>query len=156
MNIASELEDTATCQGNFLKCASTERAPSNRKLVVVPSTSTLVKKSPGFEKKGLADHKIDLLALCEFGCRYCSSNTGNYLRINRARFAAITETQLGERLLPADEPTLTFAYANVVEQLARELHSKPRGWGIAVSSFLVPRREALRGGASWRPPPATW
>jgi formate dehydrogenase major subunit len=27
---------------------------------------------------------------------------------------------------------------------------------IAVSSFLVPRREALRGGASWRPPPATW
>jgi hypothetical protein len=28
--------------------------------------------------------------------------------------------------------------------------------GIAVSSFLVPRREALRGGASWRPPPATW
>jgi hypothetical protein len=32
-----------------------------------------------------------------------------------------------------------------------------RGYpGIAVSSFLVPRREALRGGASWRPPPATW
>jgi hypothetical protein len=27
---------------------------------------------------------------------------------------------------------------------------------IAVSSFLVPRREAVRGGASWRPPPATW
>jgi hypothetical protein len=108
MSIASELKDTTTCQGHTVECASNGRSPAKRKLVIVPSTSTLIKKCPGFAKKGLADYKIDLLALCEFGCRYCSSNTGNYLRINRARFAAITETQLGERLLPADEPTLTF------------------------------------------------
>ena len=95
----------------------------------MPSTATLLKKSPGFTKNGLSDYKIDLLALCEFGCRYCSSNTGNYLRINRGRFAAMTEEQLGERLLPADEPALTFVYANVVEQLAGELHGKPRAWG---------------------------
>lgn len=99
------------------------------KLVTVPNTATLIKKCPGFAKKGLADHKIDLLALCQFGCRYCSSNTGNYLRIYRSRFAALTEAQLGERRLPADDPSLTFAYTNVVEQLARELHGKFRGWG---------------------------
>lgn len=102
---------------------------TKKKLVIVPSTATLIKTSTGFRKKALSDHKIDLVALCEFGCRYCSSNTGNYLRINRARFAAITREQLAERVLPADEPSLFFAYSDVVEQLARELHGKRRTWG---------------------------
>ncbi len=98
-------------------------------LVVVPNTATLVKASPGFKKKALSDFKIDLLALCEFGCRYCSSNTGNYLRINRSKFARLTEEQLGTRALPSEEPHLTFSYTDVVGQLARELHGKPRTWG---------------------------
>lgn len=99
------------------------------KLVHIPITKTLLKASPGFAKKGLSTHKLDLLGLCGFGCRYCSSNTGNYLRIFRGEFATLTEEQLGERLLPTDHPELSFVYDDVVDQLRRELRSKPRTWG---------------------------
>src|SRR3974390_1140380 len=103
---------------------------SLRRLALVPNPKTLLKESPGFHKKDLSTWKIDIGALCEFGCRYCSSNTGNYLRINRERFAKLTEAQLGERLLPMEDPELVLGYQDhVVEQLARELHGKPRGWG---------------------------
>ena len=39
----------------------------------------------GFEKKHLADWKIDLLFLCFFGCRYCSSNHGYNMRTRKRR-----------------------------------------------------------------------
>lgn len=55
--------------------------------VVVPSTKRLIQPSPGFAKKGLADYHLELMALCGFSCAYCSSNEGNYLRMNRERFA---------------------------------------------------------------------
>ncbi len=101
----------------------------NTKFVRIPITKTLIKASPGFAKKGLSTHKLDLLGLCGFGCRYCSSNTGNYLRIFRGEFAELTEEQLGDRLLPTEHPELMFVYDNVVEHLRRELWSKPRTWG---------------------------
>src|SRR5665213_966382 len=83
----------ATCNG-----ADTlvDRTVRRRKLVVVPNTKTLIKESPGFHKKDLSEYKFDPLALCEFGCTYCSSNTGNYLRISRSNFAKLTEEQIGE------------------------------------------------------------
>ena len=46
--------------------------------VEVPAIRSPITKSPGFAKKGLADYKLDAIALCQFGCRYCSSNSGNY------------------------------------------------------------------------------
>ena len=55
------------------------------KVVRVPSIAQPICRSPGFEKKRLSEYKLDLMALCGFGCRYCSSNWGNYLRINRER-----------------------------------------------------------------------
>ena len=100
-----------------------------RKLVVVPNTKTLIKESPGFHKKDLSDYKLDLLALCEFGCRYCSSNTGNYLRIYRSKFAKLTEEQLGERVLPSEDPALMFVYTDVLGQLRRELDEHGPTWG---------------------------
>jgi len=60
-------------------------------------------KSPGFAKKELAGTKddvgfhLELAGLCEFGCLYCSSNSGNFLRIRRESFALETERQLGRR-----------------------------------------------------------
>jgi DNA repair photolyase len=101
-----------------------------RKLVLIPNLKTLVVRCPGFAKKHLADYKLDVLGLCEFGCRYCSSNLGNYLRIFQSQFADLTEEQLGERLLPNDDPALMFAFRNdVVEQLRRELTAKRKGFG---------------------------
>lgn len=99
------------------------------KLVVVPTIIDPIKRSPGFAKKLLATWKLDLLALCAFGCRYCSSNTGNYLRIMRERFAALTEQQLGERTLPADDPALMFVWNDIIERLGQQLARKSRDWG---------------------------
>lgn len=99
------------------------------KIVEVPSIKEPITKSPGFAKKLLADYKLDLMALCGFGCSYCSSNTGNYLRINRERFADMTQVQLGERLYPTAEPALTFTWPDVIHKLTVQLHKKPKAWG---------------------------
>jgi DNA repair photolyase len=99
------------------------------RLVVVPSIKTLVTRSPGFEKKELSQFKLDLLALCGFGCGYCSSNSGNYLRINRKPFANLAEEQLGERVYPSEDPALCFVWPDVLERLGRELARRKEGWG---------------------------
>lgn len=99
------------------------------KLVVVPNLKRLLHLSPGFAKKGLADWKLDIVELCEFGCAYCSSNTGNLLRINREPLADLTEAQTGERTYPADDPSLMFVWADVEKQLEAELVTKPRTFG---------------------------
>lgn len=111
--------------------ATTQDASTKSKQlrVIVPPLKSVINESPGFSKKQLADHKLDILALCEFGCRYCSSNMGNYLRINQQPFAEATEEQLGVRLLPADEPALTFHYPDVIGQLGRFLATKKKSWG---------------------------
>jgi DNA repair photolyase len=99
------------------------------KLVVVPNLKRLIHTSPGFAKKGLADFKLDIVELCEFGCSYCSSNAGNVLRINREPLADLTETQTGKRTYPADDPALMFVWTDVEEQLEAELASKPKKFG---------------------------
>lgn len=98
-------------------------------VVYLSSVTDPVKPSPGFAKKGLSTYKLDILALCGFGCRYCSSNAGNYLRINRRPFADETERQLGERLLPADEPSLTFEWPDIIGNLERQLKRRSHAWG---------------------------
>jgi hypothetical protein len=110
------------------------------RLVVVPNRKLLITSAAGFAKKGLADDHIEASALCGFGCEYCSSNAGNYLRINRARFAKITEEQLGERLYPLTSPELMMVYTRVLEQLEAELRSKKPGFGrgrVLVASELT-------------------
>lgn len=91
------------------------------KVVNIPTIQLPLKPSPGFAKKGLSTFKLDICGLCEFGCRYCSSNAGNYLRINRSRFASLTKEQLGCESLPADDPALMFVWPNVLEQLKAQL-----------------------------------
>lgn len=100
------------------------------KLVVVPTIVNPIKESPGFAKKLLADYKLDILALCGFGCSYCSSNTGNYLRIRRERFADLTEEQTGERTYPNTDPSLSFVWPDIVERIERQLANKSRSWGV--------------------------
>ncbi len=99
------------------------------KVVYLSSVKDPVKASPGFAKKLLATYKLDIMALCGFGCRYCSSNAGNYLRINRRAFAEETERQLGQRLLPANEPSLTFEWSDVARNLERQLDRHRQTWG---------------------------
>lgn len=93
-------------------------------IVSIPCITKPIRPSPGFRKKLLADDKLDLCGLCGFGCRYCSSNHGNYLRIFRKKFAALTEAQLGRRLLPADEPNLMFIWPDILERLETQLRTQ--------------------------------
>lgn len=97
--------------------------------VAVPAIQEPIRPSPGFEKKLLSTYKLDILALCGFGCSYCSSNEGNYLRINRAKFADIAERQLGERVIPSEDPALTIEWPDVITRLAAQLAKKPKSWG---------------------------
>src|SRR6266511_4182053 len=99
-------------------------------IVLTPSIKEPIASSPGFEKKLLSDSKLDILALCEFGCRYCSSNDGNYLRINRKKFADLTEAQTGQRLYPASSPQLSFQWPAILARLETQLSNKPREWGL--------------------------
>ncbi len=99
------------------------------KIVDVPSIKRPIQASPGFAKKKLSEYKLDILGLCGFGCRYCSSNEGNYLRIKRRPFADRTLEQLGERLFPADTPSLMFTWPDVLERLDEQLAGKPPDWG---------------------------
>lgn len=99
------------------------------KVVNLPATQRPLRASPGFAKKGLSTHALDLMGLCEYGCRYCSSNAGNFLRINREPFADATEQQLGERVYPSDDPDLTFRWPDVLDRLRATLEDHPRTWG---------------------------
>ncbi len=98
-------------------------------LVLVDSIKEPIRPSPGFRKKLLSDYKLDIMGLCGFGCSYCSSNDGNYLRINREPFAERTGRQLGVRLLPSEDPALTFLWPDVLERMNEQLSRKRPGWG---------------------------
>ncbi len=96
---------------------------------MVPPLAQPICKSPGFAKKELAAFKLDLPGLCEFGCRYCSSNMGNYLRIRRERFADLAEEQLGERIYPGEDPTLMMFSPETLPRLEEQLRHHRPNWG---------------------------
>lgn len=112
-------------------------------VVNVPSVKEPIMKSPGFQKKLLADRHLELMALCGFGCRYCSSNSGNYLRINRGRFADLTAKQLGVRLLPATSPELTFRWPDILDKLEAQLATKRPTWGAGETLILSQLTDAF-------------
>lgn len=99
------------------------------KFVTVDSLKEPIQPSPGFKKKRLADFKLDAIGLCQFGCAYCSSNQGYYLRIRREVFARLTEQQIGKRTLPADDPKLMFLWPDYLVNLSGQLKHTPRDWG---------------------------
>lgn len=116
------------------------------RVVNVPSTETLIKTSPGFKKKELSDYKIDLMALCGFGCRYCSSNRGNYLRINwkhGAKFKSLAEKQLGRKVDKKEFPNLTFEFPDVLPKLEEELKKKPAQFGKGKEIVFVQLTEGF-------------
>jgi DNA repair photolyase len=99
------------------------------KFVNVPTIKVPITPSPGFAKKELADFKLDLLGLCQYGCKYCSSNSGNYLRINGSEFANLTKEQTGERTWPAEDPQLMFLWPEILERIEAQLATKPKEFG---------------------------
>ena len=99
------------------------------RVVLVPTVKTPVAPSPGFAKKDLSSYKTDILGLCGYGCLYCSSNWGNYLRTRQAEFHTMTLEQLGIDAYPDTEPSLTFEWENIIEVLDQQLSRKRPGFG---------------------------
>lgn len=86
----------------------------------------LIKPCPGFVKKKLAIFKIDLMALCQFGCRYCSSNCGNNMRLNTPKIYTWTKEQLGKHLSPrTDANKFYMVYEDPIGILERQLLETP-------------------------------
>ena len=115
------------------------------KVVHLEASADPIKKSPGFKKKLLADRHLEMMALCGFGCRYCSSNNGNFLRIRRGPFADETQRQLGSRYLPATTPELHFDYPNIVARLEAQLAGKPKSWGAGEVLVMSQLTDAFSG-----------
>lgn len=99
------------------------------KIVEVPTIKTPIQPSPGFSKKELSTYKLDILALCGYGCRYCSSNNGMYLRIKRADFKELTGQQIGKEVIPSEDPSLMFVYPDILTNLIAQLDKKNPDWG---------------------------
>src|SRR5262245_18757037 len=100
-------------------------------IVDVPGIADPLKFSPGFEKKDLATRKLDIMGWCQASCLYCSSPSGNYLRINKRRFADLAEEQTGRRLYPGVDPALTLRWEDFEQNLDEQLRTKPKdgSWG---------------------------
>jgi DNA repair photolyase len=119
-------------------------------VVSVPGVKAPIAPSPGFAKKDLATEHLELGALCAYGCSYCSSNTGNYLRINRQEFLGAIEEQTGRRIAQVPvfeeqkdpvtkrrlrvltherEAALHIRFDDVLERLAAQLDGKPASFG---------------------------
>lgn len=122
-------------------------------LVIVPSIAQPIMPAPGFAKKLLATHKLDLMGKCGYGCTYCSSETGNYQRINRAKFADLAAAQLGRRVAPVEmrdergtitaeeDPDLAFVWPDVIAKLEAQIkRRRDVTWGkgeVLVVSMLT-------------------
>jgi DNA repair photolyase len=124
-------------------------------IVDVPSIKDPIKKSPGFEKKELATYKLDIMGWCQASCLYCSSPSGNYLRINRERFAAAAEAQTGSRLLPGKDAALALRWPDFEERLDEQLRTKHFSWGagkVLMFSQLTDAFSpwAVKSGLTWR------
>lgn len=119
-------------------------------VVTVPGVKAPIAPSPGFAKKELADFHLELGALCAYGCSYCSSNVGNFYRINRSRFLEAIEDQTGKKIAAIDvfvekkkqsgrgvervltykrDPSLHIRFGNAIEQLEAQLEGKPSSFG---------------------------
>ncbi len=128
-------------------------------IVQVPPTKRLLQPTPGFAKKILATWHIETGGLCGFSCTYCSSNSGQYLRIKRADFGELTFAQTGRRVAPVDftdkagnvytvEPGLTFSWGDVAAQLEAELRAIGHiGFGQGETVVISQLTDAFAGEA---------
>lgn len=131
-------------------------------IVNVPSIAQPIMPAPGFAKKLLADYKLDLMGKCGFGCTYCSSETGNYQRINRGKFADLALEQLGRRVAPVamhdeqghlsalEDPDLAFIWPDVLAKIEAQIdRRRDVTWGAGKTLVFSMLTDAFS------PPPLT-
>ena len=99
------------------------------KIVKLPSINSLITTSDGFAKKELSTYKLDIMGLCGFGCRYCSSNAGLGIKFRKQTFESASNDQLGRVISPHDDPSLTYEYFDLLPNLEGQLKRKSKEWG---------------------------
>ncbi len=99
-------------------------------IVHVPAIKEPIQPADGFVKKELASHKLDLLALCEFKCAYCSSNCGLFWSFRKRGFREAAERQLGRPLKEGEDLKLTFQCPDILDNLGRQLDRHRATWGL--------------------------
>ena len=109
-------------------------------IVQVPSLKKLIQPSSWKTKKLLADAHLDVLKLCQYGCRYCSSNSGAHIRWKTKEINERVKKSTGREFDRRDVSSLTLTYEDAVGQLEQELSKvrKAKGAGqVLVYSQLT-------------------
>lgn len=105
---------------------------------VDPRKSVIAKSS--WPTKQLADVHVEALLFCEFGCRYCSSNSGLHLRFLKRTIQEAVEASLKVPFNPHNAAHVAIAYREVVNSLEVELcryRKKPGAGKTLVYSQLT-------------------
>lgn len=98
------------------------------KVVEIERDKKIIQKS-SWTKKELADYHLDALKFCEFGCSYCSSNSGPHLRFKKHSLNEAVEKVTGQHFDPHNARDLVITYKELVEALQNELSSHRRMHG---------------------------
>jgi DNA repair photolyase len=99
------------------------------RVIDVPSIEKPIAEAPGFQKKELADFKLDVMGRCAFQCSYCSTNHGLSLTFRKRSIADAAQAQLGEALDVTNEPGVTVRWPDVLPKLRAQIARHPRSWG---------------------------
>lgn len=92
-------------------------------VVKIPARKQFIAPS-SWPKKKLADFHLEALHFCEFGCQYCSSNSGLHLRFRKGTISRAVREATGEDFNPHNATHITIAYRDVVHALECELSQK--------------------------------
>lgn len=108
------------------------------KLTMIETTSIQkpIQPAPGFSKKELADHKLDLMGRCGLLCSYCSSDTGRALMTRMPELLDAVEKKTGKRESHLDDPQIIYAWPDVLLRLEEQLAKAPKGWGAGKTLIL--------------------
>ena len=100
------------------------------KKVTVPPLKNLIQPSSWKHTKLLADDHLDILKLCQYGCPYCSSNSGMHLKMREIEINQAVQAATGQAFDRKDVKNLFLDYPNVIGQLNEELGKKRRKTGM--------------------------
>lgn len=89
----------------------------HRKAIIAPSS---------WPKKQLADVHVEALLLCQYKCRYCSSNSGRHLKTIRHEIEEAVHQVTGSSFDPHRADNLAISFDDVVQALESQLSQNCR------------------------------
>ena len=97
-------------------------------IVTIPHLKQIIQKS-SWGKKELADYHLDALLFCEYGCKYCSSNSGLHLKFKKHSIQTAVKKATATDFNPHDAGHIVIQYEELVQALNEELDGKSKRYG---------------------------